>query len=81
MMKEHPEVRLRIGGHTDDQGSDSYNTQLSGLRAEAVRQALVTLSIDGNRLQAQGYGETQPVADNGTEQGRAQNRRVEFVPF
>ncbi|MCB0629383.1 MAG: OmpA family protein [Saprospiraceae bacterium] len=81
MMKEHPEVRLRIGGHTDAQGSESYNTRLSGARAGAVRQALVGLGIDGNRLESQGYGEAQPVGDNSTEQGRAQNRRVEFVPF
>ena len=81
MMKTHPEVRLRIEGHTDSRGSSSYNRQLSSVRAAAVKQALVNLSIDSNRLTAKGYGEAKPAADNSTEAGRVRNRRVEFVSF
>lgn len=81
MMQEHPQVRLSVEGHTDDQGSDTYNQELSGQRAEAVRQALIGLSIAPDRLKSQGFGESKPVADNGSDAGRAKNRRVEFVRF
>ncbi len=81
MLTEHPEVRLSIEGHTDNQGSLTYNQELSGLRAAAVKQALVNLSIHPDRLKSRGFGEEKPVADNQTEEGRAKNRRVEFVRF
>lgn len=80
MLRQHPELRLRIEGHTDDTSSASSNLRLSQQRAEAVRDHLVSQEgIDGSRLEAVGLGEEQPVADNGTETGRAQNRRVELV--
>ena len=79
MMKKHPEIRLSIEGHTDNLGSSSYNLELSTARALAVKQALITLSIEEKRLSSKGSGESKPIADNTTDQGRAKNRRVEFV--
>lgn len=79
MLREYPELRLRIEGHTDDVGSSSSNQELSQNRAEAVRDYLVGQGIDASRLEAIGMGEEHPVADNNTEAGRAQNRRVELV--
>lgn len=73
-----PSVLVEIGGHTDDVGSQAYNLMLSQQRAEAVRQYLISRGVDAGQLTSQGYGKTQPVADNDTEEGRAQNRRVEF---
>jgi OOP family OmpA-OmpF porin len=63
-------------GHTDSVGSDAYNQALSERRAKAVVDYLGTLGIDASRMQAVGAGEANPVADNGTDEGRAQNRRV-----
>lgn len=79
MLKSHPEVRLRIEGHTDASGSESYNKKLSEARAAAVRAALVAKSVDPQRLTANGLGESQPVSSNDSEEGRAKNRRVAFV--
>lgn len=74
-----PNMRVEIGGHTDSIGSDSYNQKLSYLRANAVRDYLVTYHrIDPSRLIAAGYGESQPIADNRTRSGRDLNRRIEF---
>jgi OmpA-OmpF porin, OOP family len=71
---------ILLTGHTDSKGKDTYNQKLSQRRAAAVRQALIdNYGMDGKKLIARGYGETQPVADNGTEEGRYQNRRVELV--
>ena len=64
--------------HTDSKGSDSYNLRLSRARANSVRSYLITQGVEGSRLTAQGFGETQPVASNTSEEGRAENRRVEF---
>lgn len=75
---EDPNVLIEIGGHTDPIGTKDYNLTLSQQRAESVRQYLVGKGVEGSRLQARGYGESQPVASNDTEAGRAQNRRVEF---
>jgi OOP family OmpA-OmpF porin len=77
-LKEWPEVRVEIGGHTDDTGTDEYNVELSQRRADAVRDYLMKKGINGSRLVAQGYGKTDPINTNGTEEGRAQNRRVEL---
>jgi OOP family OmpA-OmpF porin len=77
-LKEWPEVRVEIGGHTDSSGEDGYNMTLSQRRAESVRAYLVSKGIAESRLEAKGYGETQPIADNGTADGRAKNRRVEL---
>jgi len=79
VLKDNPNLKVEIGGHTDSVGSDSYNTKLSFERANAVRQYLVSVhSIDPSRLIAKGYGEGMPIADNKTKDGRAMNRRIEF---
>jgi outer membrane protein OmpA-like peptidoglycan-associated protein len=80
MLKEHPELKLTIEGHTDNVGGAPANLMLSEKRAAAVRQHLVdTYQIDGARLQAKGLGQTKPAASNDTPEGRQQNRRVELV--
>lgn len=80
MLKEHPELRLVIEGHTDGVGAASTNQSLSEKRAEAVRQYLVdTYGVDQSRLQAKGFGASKPAAGNDTPEGRQQNRRVELV--
>jgi len=80
MLKDHPELRLMIEGHTDNVGSDASNQVLSEKRAAAVRQSLVTqFGIDGGRLESQGFGASKPVTPNTTPEGRQSNRRVELV--
>lgn len=74
----NPDISIRIEGHTDAQGSDSYNDRLSQGRADAVRDYLIDQGISGARLEAIGFGEQRPLSDNDTEEGRALNRRVEF---
>jgi OOP family OmpA-OmpF porin len=77
-MNQYPQTSTTVEGHTDSVGTDSYNQQLSEKRASAVREVLVNqYGVEGQRVNAAGYGETQPVADNATESGRAINRRVE----
>ncbi len=71
-------VRIEIGGHTDDQGSDEYNDRLSENRAKSVYDYLIQKGIPADRLTYKGYGKRKPVADNGTDEGRAANRRTEF---
>lgn len=78
ILKANPEVRISIEGHTDALGSDAYNEKLSVRRAEAVFRYLVNRGVAPERMEVVGYGESRPVADNETEQGRAQNRRVEL---
>jgi outer membrane protein OmpA-like peptidoglycan-associated protein len=78
-LRENPERRVAIEGHTDAVGSDSSNLSLSQRRAEAVRAALASRGIDGTRITAQGMGEAVPVASNGTAEGRQRNRRVEVI--
>ena len=78
-MKKNPSVRFEVQGHTDNQGSDAVNDPLSQKRAEAVVKALETLGVDVFNLRPVGKGSHEPVADNSTEEGRAKNRRVEFV--
>ena len=79
MLQDHPELRVRVEGHTDNQGDASANQSLSEQRANAVRAMLVGLGVGAERLEAAGLGQTHPVADNGTEEGRRRNRRVELV--
>jgi OOP family OmpA-OmpF porin len=79
-LKEWGNVKVEIAGHTDAKASDDYNQALSERRANTVREFLISKGIAADRLTAKGYGESQPIADNGTEEGRAQNRRVEMVP-
>jgi OOP family OmpA-OmpF porin len=78
VMKDRPELFIRIEGHTDDQGSDDQNLRLSQDRADSVRTYLTSRGIAATRLKAQGFGETKPIDTNRTTQGRARNRRVEF---
>jgi len=77
-LQAAPEIQFEIGGHTDSKGSDSYNQKLSEQRASSVMDYLGAHGIDAARMSAVGYGETQPVADNDTEEGRELNRRVEL---
>lgn len=80
ILKNHADLRLAIEGHTDDQGDDAANQSLSERRADAVKAYLVSAyGVDVSRLEARGLGESAPVADNGTSEGRQQNRRVELV--
>lgn len=79
LMKKNPSMNIEIGGHTDNVGADATNLKLSEDRAKAVKEYMVLAGIEENRLIAVGYGRTQPIADNGTADGRASNRRTEFV--
>ena len=79
LMKQNPSMIIEVGGHTDNVGNDDYNMKLSHDRAKSVREYLVNAGINSERIQAKGYGETSPVATNDTEEGRAANRRTEFV--
>jgi OOP family OmpA-OmpF porin len=74
-----PSFRIEIGGHTDAEGTPERNQHLSERRANAVSSFLTMAGVDANRLTAVGYGETRPIADNRTAQGRARNRRIEFT--
>jgi len=78
-LQANPQVKVRVDGHTDAQGSDTFNQQLSDARANAIRTALAGMGVDGSRIQALGHGESEPVADNNTAAGRQQNRRVEIT--
>ncbi len=79
-LKSVPEMKVEVGGHTDNTGSAKHNQKLSEARAEAVRSALVSrFDIDGGRLTSKGYGDTKPVAGNESTEGKAKNRRVELV--
>lgn len=72
------DIRIEIGGHTDSQGRESMNLNLSQFRADTVLNALLARDVLTTNLTAKGYGETQPIADNGTEEGREANRRIAF---
>lgn len=76
-----PPLRMEIAGHTDSQGSEGGNQALSQARAEAVELALQGRGVDVKLITAKGYGEADPIADNGTEEGREANRRIEFTLF
>ena len=79
LINANPGASVLIEGHTDSQGSANLNQVLSQRRAEAVRDALIQQGVDGSRLRAVGLGKDRPVADNGSAEGRARNRRVEVV--
>jgi outer membrane protein OmpA-like peptidoglycan-associated protein len=79
LMKENPDLKFSVEGHTDGSGNAAANQTLSDARSKAVVDKLVSLGIEADRLQAAGKGQTSPIADNGTDEGRAKNRRVEFV--
>jgi outer membrane protein OmpA-like peptidoglycan-associated protein len=78
-LKQNSHVSIEISGHTDSKGSDEYNLNLSQGRSQSVVDYLVSQGIDNTRLQAHGYGETKPIDTNDTDEGRANNRRVEFT--
>lgn len=77
-LKEWGDVDVEVSGHTDSVGSDQYNQSLSLRRAESVRDYLISKGISAERLTVKGYGESQPIADNATDEGRFKNRRVEL---
>jgi outer membrane protein OmpA-like peptidoglycan-associated protein len=79
LMKDDPSLKLEVSGHTDNIGEHDYNVKLSASRAAAVVAAIVGQGIQTGRLSATGYGPDKPVADNGKEEGRAKNRRVELT--
>jgi OOP family OmpA-OmpF porin len=76
ILKAFPTVSLKVGGYTDNTGNKDANMKLSADRATAVVAALVTMGVDKARLEGEGYGDQNPVADNATEEGRAKNRRI-----
>lgn len=78
ILDDSPNLKIEIGGHTDNRGAEDYNLRLSKHRARSVVDYLVEQGIDKSRLTYKGYGKSQPVAPNETEEGRQENRRVEF---
>ncbi|MEZ2338477.1 OmpA family protein [Mucilaginibacter sp. RCC_168] len=78
-LQNNPNTNILIVGHTDNTGSDSYNMNLSVKRAESVKSYIVANNVSSSRLTTSGKGESEPIADNTTVEGRAQNRRVEIV--
>lgn len=79
VLKSNPDLKFEIDGHTDNTGEAAHNLTLSQLRADAVKKQLVSMGIDASRLTTKGFGDTKPIADNSTPDGRANNRRVEFL--
>ena len=78
ILKRYPGIKVEIAGHTDSTSSEAYNQRLSTRRAQAVLDYVVDKGIPADSVTAKGYGEATPIADNGTDEGRAQNRRVEL---
>ena len=79
LLLKYPDLKIEIQGHTDNQGKDDYNMKLSKNRAETVSSYLQLFGVDKTRLVSNGFGETKPIVSNDTEEGRAQNRRVELI--
>jgi OmpA-OmpF porin, OOP family len=79
IMKDHSDLKFSIEGHTDSDGDDSFNQKLSEERAASVKNAIVESGIDASRLTIRGWGESKPVDSNSTSEGKANNRRVEFI--
>ena len=79
LMTDNPDLRFSVEGHTDSTGNEASNQTLSEARSNAIVGKLVELGISADRLSASGKGQSSPIADNGTDEGRAKNRRVEFV--
>lgn len=77
-MRQHPDVKMLLNGHSSQEGTAQHNMSLSVDRANAVKSYLVNAGVDGANLTVKGYGETKPIASNDTDEGRAKNRRVEF---
>ena len=81
LLNDKPELKFSVEGHTDSDGDVKSNLTLSEARAKSVMNKLIELGIDSARLKSKGFGESKPVADNSTPEGKANNRRVEFVKF
>ncbi len=81
ILNKYPDTEILLEGHTDATGSEEWNLELSRLRAQAVANFLESQNVDARRFHIMGYGESQPIADNSTAQGRAQNRRVEVAIY
>ena len=81
MMTDHPELKFSVEGHTDTDGEDAANQKLSEARSKSVLETMVKLGISSDRLTSKGHGESKPMASNDSPEGKAQNRRVEFVKF
>ncbi len=79
LMEQHPDLKFSVEGHTDSDGETDFNQQLSEQRAETVKNKLVEMGIATERLSVKGFGETIPIGDNSSPEGKANNRRVEFV--
>jgi len=81
VLKDYPDNRVVVIGYTSDEGTDAYNMDLSSRRAAVVKNELIRRGVSSHRIEAIGMGESNPVADNDTEWGRSQNRRVEIEVF
>jgi len=81
IMQDNPSIKFSVEGHTDSDGDDASNQKLSEARAQSVKVKLIEMGIASDRLKSAGWGESKPVADNNTPEGKANNRRVEFVKF
>ncbi|MDD4218358.1 MAG: OmpA family protein [Bacteroidales bacterium] len=81
LMNKNPEINFSVEGHTDSDGDDATNQKLSEERAKTVMNKLIEMGIDKSRLKSQGFGESKPLNENTSAEGKAQNRRVEFVKF
>ncbi|MCK6612545.1 MAG: OmpA family protein, partial [Bacteroidia bacterium] len=79
ILKENPSMVIEVAGHTDNVGDDQKNLVLSESRAKTVMDYLLQKGVNAKQMKAVGYGETQPIADNNTEEGRLANRRVMFT--
>jgi OOP family OmpA-OmpF porin len=79
LLQQNPDLKLRVEGHTDNQGNAAANQSISEKRAQAVVAWLTAHGVEAGRLTAKGWGQTKPVEDNSTDEGRAKNRRVELV--
>ena len=79
VLRDNPNLRVTVEGHTDSVGSAAYNQKLSERRAQAVKRYLVRQGIDPSRIMTEGYGKSRPIASNETEEGRAQNRRADII--
>jgi OOP family OmpA-OmpF porin len=77
-LKKYPDMKVEVAGHTDSKGSDEYNVKLSQRRAQSVMDFFVTAGVPATQLGARGYGESQPISTNDTDEGREENRRVEL---